>query len=180
MLRIILLAAMASGVWAQEVERVAQVATVMVDGDVCRRIQTPRSAAAMVKKDARDPWKASDDYDVDDAAFLQTKKTLMRLARLCPASCDVNLWMPAPGETPRVQVVIRNVNEMSQFWKFGELTMAMPAEMKQVLDTGERVTVKKRPGMVSVLAPVYDSLGDIAGLVEVVSRVTPDPRENVK
>ena len=33
---------------------------------------------------------------------------------------------------------------------------------------------------VSVLAPVYDSLGDIAGLVEVVSRLTPDPRENVK
>ena len=29
--------------------------------------------------------------------------------------------------------------------------------------------------MISVLAPVYDSLGDIVGLVEVVSRVEPDP-----
>ena len=35
-------------------------------------------------------------------------------------------------------------------------------------------------GMVSVLAPVYDSLGDIAGLVEVVSQAGRDPRENVK
>jgi hypothetical protein len=34
--------------------------------------------------------------------------------------------------------------------------------------------------MISVLAPVYDSLGDIVGLVEVVSQARPDPRENVK
>jgi hypothetical protein len=33
--------------------------------------------------------------------------------------------------------------------------------------------------MTSVLAPVYDSLGDIAGLVEVVGRDRPDPQENV-
>jgi hypothetical protein len=56
----------------------------------------------------------------------------------------------------------------------------MPAEMKRVLATGERLTVRKRPGMISVLAPVYDSLGDIAGLIEVVSRSHADPRENVK
>ena len=33
---------------------------------------------------------------------------------------------------------------------------------------------------VSVLAPVYDSLGEIAGLVEVVTKTGGDPRENVK
>ncbi len=165
---------------ARALDRVARVATVMVDGDVCRRIQTPRSAEFLLKKDPRDPWRASDNFDVNDDAFIQTKKTLMRLARLCPEACDVNLWMPVPSDPPRIQILIRNVYEMSQFWKWGDLYQEMPPEMKQVLETGKRVAVRRRPGMISVLAPVYDSLGDIAGLVEVVSQSGLDPRENVK
>jgi hypothetical protein len=88
--------------------------------------------------------------------------------------------MPVPSSPPRVQILIRNVYEMSQFWKWGDLHQEMPVEMKQVLDSGQRVTVRRRTGMISVLAPVYDSLGDIAGLVEVISQTSPDPRENVK
>jgi len=165
---------------AIDLDHVARVATAMVDGDVCRRIQTPRSARLLLEKDPRDPWKASDNFDVNDEAFIATKKTLMRLARLCPSPCDVNLWMPLPSNPPRVQILIRNVYEMSQFWKWGDLHQEMPPEMKKVLDTGQRATVRRSPGMISVLAPVYDSLGDAVGLVEVVSQTRPDPRENVK
>lgn len=165
---------------AADLDRVARVATAMVDGDICRRVQTARSARLLLEKDPRDPWKASDNFDVNDEAFILTKKTLMRLAHLCPAACDVNLWMPVPSNPPRVQIMIRNVHEMSQFWKWGDLHQEMPPEMKQVLETGQRVTVRRRPGMISVLAPVYDSLGDAVGLVEVVSQISPDPRENVK
>lgn len=165
---------------ARELDRVARVATVMVDGDVCSRIQTPRSARYLLEKDPRDPWRASDNFDVNDEAFIQIKKTLMRLARLCPEACDVNLWMPVPSDPPRVQILIRNVFEMSQFWTWGELHQEMPAEMRQVLETGERVTVRRRPRMISVLAPVYNSTGDIVCLVEVVSQASLDPRENVK
>ena len=176
----------APGLFAQQdsrattLDRVAQVATAMIDGDICRRIQTPRSAQYLLRKDARDPWRASDNFDVNDEAFIQTKKTLMRLARLCPEACDVNLWMPIPSDPPRIQILIRNVHEMSQFWTWGDLHQEMPAEMKRVLDTGERVTVTRRPRMISVLAPVYDSVGDVVCLVEVVSQAGPDPRENVK
>ena len=164
---------------AASLDRVAAVATVMVDGDVCARIETPRSRRFAVETDPKDPWRASDNFDVDQGAFIATKKTLMRLARLCDAECDVNLWMPL-ADRSRVQVLIRNVHEMSQFWPWGALNQEMPAEMKQVLETGKRVTVRRRPGMVSVLAPVYDSLGDAVGLVEVVTQSRPDPRENVK
>jgi hypothetical protein len=186
MMRITVLFLAAAGLFAQQddrdraLDRVAEVATVMVDGDVCRHIQTPRSAEFLLKKDPRDPWRASDNFDVNDDAFIQTKKTLMRLAHLCPEACDVNLWMPVPSDPPKVQILVRNVYEMSQFWKWGELYQDMPPEMKQVLDAGKRVTVRRRAGMISVLAPVYDSLGDIAGLVEVVSQAARDPRENVK
>ena len=135
---------------ASSLDRVAAVATAMVDGDVCSRIETERSRRFALATDPRDPWRASDNYDVDHPAFIATKKTLMRLARLCETPCDVNLWMPLAGGS-RVQVVIRNVHELSQFWPWGALNQDMPAEMKRVLDTGERVTVRKRPAMISVL-----------------------------
>jgi hypothetical protein len=165
---------------AESLDEVARVASVMVDGDVCARIETARSREFATMKDPRDPWRGSDNYDVDHLAFIRTKKTLMRLARLCDTPCDVNLWMPLPSQPGRVQVVVRNVHEMSQFWPWGALNQDMPPEMKQVLTNGQRLTVRKRAGMVSVLAAVYDSLGDIVGLVEVVSQSRPDPRENVK
>lgn len=164
----------------RSLEDVARIATVMIDGDVCTHIQTKRSIEYTSKKDPRDPWIASDNYDVNDGPFIQTKKTLMRLAQLCPTACDVNLWMRVPSRLDRIQIVIRNVHEISQFWKWGDMDQAMPAEMNRVLETGERVTVRQKAGITSVLAPVYDSLGNVVALVEVVSENNPDPRENVK
>ena len=165
---------------SRSLEDVARIATAMIDGDVCTHIQTKRSIEYMLKKDPRDPWIASDNYDVNAGPFIQTKKTLMRLAQLCPKACDVNLWMRVASRPDRIQIVIRNVHEMSQFWKWGDMDQEMPPEMKRVLDTAERVTVRQKPGMTSVLAPVYDSLRDVVALVEVVSENSPDPRENVK
>jgi hypothetical protein len=171
---------MVSAAAGQTLDDVARVASVMVDGDVCRRIQTSRSAMWLTREHPRDRWFAADNFDVNHGPYVQTKKTLIRLARLAPGPCDVNLWMPVEGTPPRIQILIRNVNEMSQFWTWGALHQEMFPEMRKVLETGERVTVRKRAGMTSVLAPVYDSLGDIVGLVEVVGREAADPRENVK
>jgi hypothetical protein len=165
---------------AQELDRVAKATTAMVDGDVCLHIQTKRSREFLQKNDPRDPWIASDNFDVDHAAFIQTKKTLMRLARLCPEACDANLWMPVVANPPRIQVLIRNVYEMSSFWTWGDLHQPMPEEMKRVLATGERVTFRGKRGMISVLAPVYDSLNNIVAVVEVVSQEKRDLQENVK
>lgn len=164
---------------ARDFQRVAAIATVMLDGDVCLRIQTARSLKYASIEDPRDKWRAADNYDVDDASFIQTKKTLIRLAHLCPRACDVNLWMPLP-KRDRIQIVIRNVHEISQFWGWGDLDQPIPTEMKQVLANGEPATVTRKPGMISVLSPVRDSLGKIVAVAEVVSQDVPDPRENVK
>lgn len=165
---------------ASRLEEVARIASVMVDGDVAKRIVTERAMSYLLRQDPRDPYLASDNYDVNHEAFIQTKKTLMRLARLVDFPCDVNLWMPIPTDPPRIQLLIRNVNEFSRFWRWGALHQEMFPEMKQVLETGKPLRVTDRPGWIAVLAPVYDSLGDVVGLVEVVSRIDPDPRENVK
>jgi hypothetical protein len=165
---------------ARELDEVARVATAMVDGDLCRRIQTPRSAGWMTRDHPRDKWFAADNFDVNHEAYTRTKKTLIRLSRLAKNPCDVNLWMPVETTPRRIQILIRNVNEMSQFWTWGALHQEMFPEMEKVLRTGERVAVRKRAGMASVVAPVYDSLGDIVGLVEVVGRLASDSHENVK
>ena len=164
----------------QDLEQVGRAATAMLDGDVCLRIETARSQKFASQKDPRDPWRAADNYDVNAAAFIQTKKTLIRLARLCPTACDVNLWMPVKSQPGSGQIVIRNMHEMSQFWKWGDMLPPLPPEMKRVLDEGVSVTVRQTPGMTSILAPVYDSLGDIVAVAEVVTKKDQDPRENVK
>ncbi len=164
----------------QELEEIARVSTIMVDGDVCQRILTKRALAHILTSDPRDPYADGDNYDVDDASFNQVKKTLIRLSLLSASPVDVNLWMPLPAQPPRIHIVIRNRHEMSQFWEWGKLHQAMFPAMQDVLATGRRITMKDKPGFVSVLAPVHNSLGDVIGLVEVVSRLQPDARENVK
>jgi hypothetical protein len=165
---------------ARDLDEVARVASIMVDGDICRRIVTPRAFEYMFKNDPLDPWAAGDNYDVNDEAFLAVKKTLIRLSRLAPFPCDVNLWMPVAGHPDKVHIVIRNGNELSQFWPWGALYQDMIPSMKPVFENGRRLTVAEKPGWVSVLAPVYDSLGDIVALVEAVTQKPVDPHGNVK
>lgn len=153
----------------RDLDEIARVATVMVDGDLCRQIMTERALGFLFAVNPRDPWAASDNFDVNDEPYVRTKKTLMRLSNLVPYPCDVNLWMPFAGRRDRIQVLIRNANEWSQFWTWGVLVQDMPLEMKKVLETGRRETVMLKPGLISVLAPVRDSLGDTVALVEVVS-----------
>ena len=165
---------------AHELDEIARIGSVMVDGDVCQRIVTERAAKAMFDSDPQDKWLASNNYDVDDAAFIATKKTLMRLARLTSVTCDVNLWLPIRGHPGKVRVAVRNVNELSQFWPWGALYQDMIPSMKTVLETGKRVKVTEKPGWTSVLAPVYNSLGDIVGVLEVVTQNRFDSHANVK
>lgn len=163
-----------------DLDQIARVATAMIDGDVCQRIVTPRAIEYMNRTDPRDQWADADNYDVDEQAFTATKKTLIRLASLAGYPVDVNLWMPLEGKPPRIQVVVRNRYEMSQFWEWGKLYQPMFPEMQSVLSTGRRMTIERKAGFVSVLAPVRNSMDDIVGLVEVVSALHPDARANVK
>ncbi len=157
---------------ARDLDEIGRVATVMLDGDLCQRIMTKRALDRMFAEDPRDPWAASDNFDVNHEPYIATKKTLIRLSKLVPYACDVNLWMPFKDKPDKIQVLIRNANEWSQFWTWGKLTQDMPAEMKRVLESGKREKVTRISGMISVLAPVYNSLGEIVGLVEVIS---PEP-----
>ena len=165
---------------SRELEEVARVATVMVDGDVCQRIMTERALKKLFVIDPRDQWAGSDNFDVNPEPFIQTKKTLMRLAKLRPYPIDCNLWMLFKENPQKIQILIRNQYEMSQFWTWGVLYQEIPPEMAEVLSSGKPKTISGKGDLISVLTPVYNSLGDIVGLVEVVGRVRMNWQENVK
>jgi hypothetical protein len=154
---------------ARDLDELARIASVMVDGDLCQSIMSKRALDRMFVVDPKDRWAASDDFNVNHEPYIQTKKTLIRLSRLLPYPCDVNLWMPFENKPDKIQILIRNANELSQFWTWGALNQDMTPEMKRVLESGERQTVMRKAGMISVLAPVRNSLGDIVAMLEAVS-----------
>lgn len=165
---------------ARDLEEVARVASVMMDGDVCERIMTPRALQKMFTVDPNDQWAGSDNFEVNHEPYVQTKKVLMRLAKLVPYPVDCNLWMPFKQDPKKIQILIRNRYEMSQFWTWGVLFQDQAPKMAEVLATGKPQTIVQKGDFVSVLTPVFDSLGDSVGLVEVVSRLQPNSQENVK
>jgi hypothetical protein len=134
----------------------------------------------MFAVDPNDRWAGSDNFDVNHEPYVQTKKMLMRLAKLLPYAVDCNLWMPFKQDPKKIQILIRNRYEMSQFWAWGDLFQDQTPKMAEVLATGKPQTVVQEGDFVSVLTPVFNSLGDAVGLVEVVSRLQPNPQEHVK
>ena len=167
-------------IMAHDLEEIARIATVMMDGDVCERIMTPRALDKMFAIDPNDPWAGSDNFDVNHEPYVLAKKALIRLARLLPYPVDCNLWMPFKQNPQKIQILIRNRFELSQFWSWGVLFQDQTPEMAEVLATGRPITVSKKGDLVSVLTPVINSLGDRVALVEVVSRLQVDPEEHVK
>lgn len=157
-----------------ELNQLARVATAVMDGDECERITSRRALERMFRTDARDRWAGHDNFDVNDAPYIAVKKLLRRVATLASFPVDCNLWMSFRERPDLVQVLIRQVNEISQFWKWGDLYQPMPPEMKEVLATGKPKAVASRAGYISVLAPVFNSLGDPVAIVEVAAQL---PRE---
>ena len=155
-----------------ELRRLAAIASAVLDGDECMEIVTDRAAELMFKVDPRDRWIGSDNYDVDREKFTRTKKLLIRVSRLADFPADCNLWLRTKKKPGRVHAVILQVNGLSSFYKFGQMVIDPPAEFAAVLKQGRTVVVTgKRRNVVSVLAPVRDSLGDVVGLVEASGRL---------
>ena len=67
-------------------------------------------------------------------------------------------------------------------WAIAGITTLSPGDRVNVSVQGNPSNNGQtdRPNMISVLAPVYDSLGDVVAVAEAVAQEKPNPRENVK
>ncbi|MBN1640750.1 MAG: hypothetical protein JXA09_05910 [Anaerolineae bacterium] len=146
---------------------VARVASAILDGDEARRIITPRAMAHIAHPDPEYRFLAGDYYDVDHETFLRTKKMLLRLARLLDYPCGTALWVPVAGLDGAMTLAVQN-GAIHRYYRFGALRIETPPEMCACMDSGEIVVAPMEHGCTTwtVLAPVFDSLGDVAAVAE--------------
>jgi hypothetical protein len=164
----------------QALSEVARVARVMVDGDEARRILTERAMHHIAHPDPEYRFLSADYYDVDHGVFDRMKKTLLRLERLADAiygcRCCTALWIPVEGQGGVVTCAVQN-GSIHRYYRFGQARMEMPDEMARCFESKATVLAPlEHPSeTITVLAPVLDSLGDVAGVLE-LSALHPDAR----
>jgi len=147
----------------------ARVASVMLDGDEAGRIipeETHRYLAG-IGTGAGVPYCQK----LDHGAFVRTKKVLGRLARLVDFPCSTALWVPLEGLDGHVTLAVQN-GGLKRFWTFGQSKRETPPEMADCMRSGRviELPVGESGELLTVLAPVRDSLGDVVAVAELTAR----------
>ena len=165
----------------EELAEVARVGQVFMDGDWVRGAYFPHAQAFMT----------GDDMDFDPAACVPLKKTLMRLERLSRVPCSSTVWrrrpdVPSSGEAVHhgfmgsPQAGAKPGNRGYEPPKMSkELAAAFKGRMVLKVDRrgpGARILHARGRGVpargvkgyatVQVYAPVKDSMGEVAGVLE--------------
>ena len=146
---------------------IARVASAMVDGDEAKRMLTERAMHYVAHPDPEHRFLSGDHYDVDHDTFLRMKKTLLRLERLLDFACHTALWVRVEGLEGWVTLAVQN-GSVHRYYRFGQERMELPPEMAACIETGQPIIAPlgHPSGTITVLAPVFDSLGEAVGVVE--------------
>jgi hypothetical protein len=155
-----------------DLREAGRVASVMVDGDLAQAIITARAMHYIRNPNPRYRYMTGDYFDVDHDNFLRMKKTLLRLGRLVDFPCGTSLWIPVPGRKNLVTCVVQNY-KLHRYYRFGAASAKTAPEMARCMKRGRVVVAPVEEDLVTVLAPVRDSLGEVVGFVEFCS---PNPR----
>ena len=146
---------------------IARVASGVFDGEDCGTLLTPRAmdylAAGAVPGER---FAVGDNIDYDAPRFERAKKLLLRLQRLAPEGLEVQciLWAPVTGTTDKVVQEVFNGGPTR--WRLSTDAVDIEPPMKQVMETGGPVELTDG-NVLSVLAPVRNSLQDVTGFIEV-------------
>jgi len=148
----------------EALRELARVASVMVDGEEAVDAVDRRAWHYIRNPDPEFRFLVGDYFDVDHGKFLRTKKTLMRLERLVDFPCDASLWLTVPDRPNEVTLLVHN-GSLGRWYTFGQASTQAQGALKECLEAGESTTVEDER-LLTVVAPVRDSLGDVVGAVE--------------
>ncbi|MGQ9662410.1 MAG: hypothetical protein ACUVWX_08765 [Kiritimatiellia bacterium] len=143
----------------ERLRRVARAATVLVDGEAFKGIPL------------RPELNTGDDYAVDHEKFITVKKTLLKLKRLEEGDIGITSWRPWPGEQME-QVCPVDTHPLTVRPGNHPLSPAVAAAFRGEIATQE-LEWRGYP-LLSVCAPIRDSLEDVVGAVEVFASLVPD------
>jgi len=139
-----------------QLRRLAHAAQVFIDGDVFKQIVV-------------DPeLYTGDDYRVDDDRFVEVKKMLFKLKRI--SECDASLQLMQKCQDG-VAVVMPMDRHPKMVKGLHPITLAMGEAF-----VGNVAVEEQEMGVpiLSVYAPIRDSLEDVVGIVEVYGSLAPD------
>ena len=145
----------------QRLRRLARIAEVLIDGEVFKGIVADPAVAG------------GDDYRVDDEKFIVVKKFLLKLKRIEKGDVSAQTWRPfANKDGVPCAVVVVPVDPHPRDVKG---IHPLSAALKKAFDggTGVEVLTFNNAPLLSVCAPIRDSLGDIVGVVEVFGSLAP-------
>lgn len=155
-----------------ELVRLAEIASVLLDGEEVARIITDDAMHYVVHPRPEHPFLAGDHYDVDHDLFLRTKKLLLRIARLSKLDVGMTVLVPVP-EISSLTVALHNGTHFRYYREFGQLSLPATPQLSEVLDSGQIVSIGPDDSLplATAIGPIRDSLGDVVGVIEMTATV---------
>jgi hypothetical protein len=139
--------------------RVAHAASVLLDGEEFKAVPI-------------DPaLNTGDDYRVDHEKFIRVKRTLLKLKRLEEGDVGLTTWRPF-GEGQAEQVVPVDLHPLPVRPGNHPISPAMAAAFGGGTALQE-LTCEGHP-VLSICAPIRDSMEDVVGVVEVFGSLVPE------
>jgi len=143
----------------QRLRRLARAATVFIDGDAFKGIPV------------RPELNTGDDYAVDHEKFIAVKRTLLKLKRIDDGDIGVTTWRRwAEGQMEQVCPV--DMHPLTVRPGNHPMSAAVAAAFEGQTAVQE-LDVRGFP-VLSVCAPIRDSLEDVVGVVELFASMVPD------
>jgi len=142
----------------ERLRRLARAATVLIDGEAFAGIPL------------RPELNTGDDYAVDHEKFLTVKRTLLKLKRLEDGDLGVTTWRRwADGQMEQVCPV--DVNPLAVRPGNHPMSPAVAAAFDGNVGVQE-LQMRGQP-ILSVTAPIRDSMEDVVGVVELCASLAP-------
>ncbi len=157
----------------QRLRRLARAATVFIDGEAFKAIPL------------RPELNTGDDYAVDHDRFIAVKRTLLKLKRIEDGDVGVTTWRPWAGGSAQAAPApaIEDAEQMEQVCPVDmhELTVrpgnhpvsAAVASAFRGQTAVQQIQIRGFP-VLSICAPIRDSLEDVVGAVELFASLAPD------
>jgi hypothetical protein len=137
--------------------RIARIGEVFVDGDAFKGVPL------------KPEINTGDEYLVDHEKFLAVKQALLKLRRIEPGDIGVQLWRPFKDQADICVPV--DIHPLAVRPGNHPLTPAMRRALNG--RTGVQTLYHRDVPLLSVCAPLRDSLDDIVGILEVYASLVP-------
>lgn len=173
-----------------ELSEAIRAGCMFMDGDLLNTVLRPYAVTFLI----------GDDLDLNPESVVPLKKTLLRTERFCRVPCSSVLWRKRPDMADRIEPIlygsIASPLAIDKVANRGYEPLIMSADFRKVFKSGKsvwlvnkmpenrvtvlvnrgfycRVSSVKSTSVARYISPVYDSMDDVLGALELFTVVLP-------